>query len=57
MAWWMRVRRKVLVEGAGKRAVQQEYRIHWETLEKILAHNSPPGYRLKGQREKPKIGP
>ena len=31
--------------------------IHWETLKKILAHQEPPGYRLKEGRSKPKIGP
>ena len=30
-------------------------RIGWETLKKILTHTSPPGYRLKEPRPKPKI--
>ena len=28
-----------------KRAACREYEIHWETLEKILTHSEPPGYR------------
>jgi len=37
--------------------VMREEGIHWRTLEKILSHSEPPGYRLKKMREKPKIGP
>ena len=55
MDWWMEIRKKVLVEGASKRAVQREYGIHWETLEKILTHSSPPGYRM--EKERPKLKP
>jgi len=57
MEWWTEIRRKVLVEGVSKRAVQREYGIHWETLRKVLAHSSPPGYRIKNERPKPRIGP
>jgi transposase len=57
MEWWTEIRRKVLVEGVSKRRVVREYGIHWETLEKILTHSSPPGYRMKKERPKPKIGP
>ena len=56
MEWWTEIRRKVLAQGASKRAVQREYGIHWETLEKILTHSAPPGYRMKQERPKPKIG-
>jgi transposase len=31
--------------------------MHWSTLEKILQHSEPPGYRIKAERPKPKIGP
>jgi transposase len=57
MEWWTEIRRKVMVEGVSKRAIVREYGIHWDTLEKVLTHSSPPGYRMKGDRAKPKIGP
>jgi len=56
MEWWTEIRRKVLVEGVSKRRVLRRYGIHWETLEKVLGHSSPPGYRMKEERPKPKIG-
>lgn len=31
--------------------------MHWKTLEKILTHSEPPGYRLKSPRELRKVGP
>jgi transposase len=57
MQWWTDIRRKVLVEGVSKRQVKAEYRIHTKTLEKILAHPKPPGYRMSRPRPKPVIGP
>lgn len=55
MEWWESVRRRVLVEGVSKRQVMRETGIHWETLRKILAFSSPPGYRLAKPRGEPKI--
>jgi hypothetical protein len=43
---WARVRRKVLVESRSKRSVMAEEGLHWETLQKMLAHASPPGYLI-----------
>jgi hypothetical protein len=43
MEQWTRVRRAVLVEKRSKRSVMAEERLHWETLQKMLAHSSPPG--------------
>jgi transposase len=57
MKWWTDVRRRVLVEDVAKRQVQRETGLHWQTLEKILTHSSPPGYRLSKPRPEPKIGP
>ena len=57
MKMWTEIRRKVLVEGLSKRQVKAEYRIHTKTLEKILAHPQPPGYRMSKPRPKPVIGP
>jgi transposase len=45
MEQWARVRRKVLVEERSKRSVMREEKLHWETLQKMLAHSRPPGYR------------
>lgn len=56
MEMWNEVRRRVLVEGASKRAMRREYRIGSETLAKILANPEPPGYRLKAPRPRPKVG-
>jgi transposase len=46
-----------LVEGEGKRQICREYSIHFRTLQKILSHPEPPGYRQTRPREKRKIGP
>jgi transposase len=56
MELWAEVRRRVLVEGASKRSICQEYRLGWWTLEKILANPEPPGYRRSAPRGKPKVG-
>ena len=45
MEQWAKIRRRVLVEGISKRQIIRETRMHWQTLEKILTHSSPPGYR------------
>jgi len=45
MEQWARVRRKILIEKRSKRSVMKEEELHWETLQKMLAHSTPPGYR------------
>jgi transposase len=45
MEKWAEIRRRVLVDGLSRRAACREYRIHWQTLQKILHHAEPPGYR------------
>jgi transposase len=57
MEMWRDIRRRVLVEGEGKRQICREYSIHFRTLQKILSHPEPPGYRQTRPREKRKIGP
>lgn len=57
MEEWLKIRQRVLVEGMSKRAVLRETGLHWQTLEKILAHGGPPGYQLSEPRQRPKIGP
>lgn len=52
MEQWARVRRKVLVDGRSKRSVMSEEGLHWETLQKMLSHPGPPGYRRPGRRDR-----
>ena len=57
MEKWVEIRRDVLIEGKSKRQAQRETGLAWKTLEKVLTHSSPPGYRRTKPYEKPKIGP
>jgi transposase len=57
MEMWSEIRRKVLVEGASKRLICREYHLGYWTLEKILQHSEPPGYRQSVTRGRPKLGP
>ena len=45
MQKWAEIRRRVLTGEISKRTACAEYEIHWETLQKILTHTEPPGYR------------
>ena len=56
MDQWAEIRRRVKVEGVSKRQILRESGMHWKTLNKILAHSAPPGYRLNKPRAKSKIG-
>jgi transposase len=56
METWREIRRKVLAEDESKRQICREYGLHFRTLQKILDHPEPPGYRLKEPRAKRKIG-
>ena len=57
MQEWTEIRRRVLVEGASKRSVCREFGIVHKTLQKILAHTEPPGYRRSSVRPRTKLGP
>jgi len=57
MEHWAEIRRRVLVDGQGKRSVCREFDIHWDTLQKILSHAEPPGYRRATPRSRPKLDP
>ena len=50
MEQWREIRRRVLSGELSKRKGCSEYRIHWDTLEKILSHTKPLGYRLTKKR-------
>ena len=56
MELWSEIRRKVLVEGVSKRQICREYGVGWWTLEKMLAHAEPPGYRRRLVRGRPRLG-
>jgi hypothetical protein len=45
MELWTEVRRRVLTGEIGKREACRQDQLHWQTLEKILGHVEPPGYR------------
>ncbi len=57
MDQWIEIRQKVLVERVSKRQILCQTGMHWKTLQKILTHSSPPGYRRTKPIEKPKIAP
>jgi transposase len=57
MYTWTEIRRLIHTQQKSKRAVCKEYSIHWKTLEKILAHEEPPGYRQQKRRVRPKLDP
>ena len=50
MKLWTEVRRRVLNGELSKRAACAEYDICWQTLQKMLEHVEPPGYRLTKPR-------
>ena len=56
MEKWAEIRRRVLTGEISKRAACQEYDIHWDTLQKILTHSEPPGYR-RTQPRRSKLEP
>ncbi len=57
MEWWKQIRLEVLRGETSKREILRREGIHWKTLKKILSYSEPPGYRMKTDRLKPKIGP
>ena len=54
---WAEIRRRVLVDGQSKRSVCREFDIHWDTLQKILDHPEPPGYRRAAPGPSPSSNP
>ena len=50
MELWAEIRRRVLNGELSKRAACKEYDLHWDTLQKMLRHTEPPGYRLSKPR-------
>jgi len=54
MEKWAEICFRVLNDEISKRAACAEYEIHGETLQKILTHSEPPGYRRTKLR-RPKL--
>ena len=50
MEQWVEIRRRVLNGEMSMRGACIEYKVHWDTLKKILTHSEPPGYRLRVSR-------
>lgn len=50
MDLWLEVRRHVLVDGHSKRSACRKFGLHWRTVQKILDHAEPPGYRRRSRR-------
>jgi transposase len=57
MEQWTDVRRAVLVEGISKRQACRRFGIHWDTLQRILQHPSPPEYQRITKADRPVVGP
>jgi len=56
MNLWTEVRRAVLADGISRRDAAEKFKLNFRTIQKILAHVEPPGYRRTELREKPTIG-
>lgn len=54
---WKAIRQDVLVNGLSKRAACRKYGLAWHTLNKVLEHVEPPGYRQLKVRSKPILEP
>ncbi len=57
MKLWTDVRRAVLTNEMSMREACETYKLNFRTIQKILSHEEPPGYRRESPREKPKLGP
>jgi len=57
MQWWTRIRVRMAQEDISKRQLCREEGIGWSTLEKVLSHSEPPGYRREAPYPEPKLGP
>jgi transposase len=57
MEQWTEIRRRVLTGELSKRAACRDYDLSWQTLEKMLTHTEPPGYRMRKARQKRKLEP
>ena len=52
---YLRVRRAVMVEGMSIREASRVFRLHRDTVSKMLAYSAPPGYRRQTPPRRPKL--
>ncbi len=57
MELYARVRRACMVEGMSTREAARVYRLHRDTVRKMLKHSVPPGYRRQSPPRRPKLDP
>lgn len=57
MEWWTKLRVRAAQEGLSKRELCRQEGITYKTLEKVLSHAEPPGYRRRAPYAEPKLGP
>ena len=53
---WRHIRRRIMVKGTPKKQVSREMGISRQTINRMLAHEFPPGYHPRPRRY-PKLGP
>ncbi len=49
---WQNIRTEILVNGVSRRAMMRRTGLCWQTIAKIVAYESPPGYRRKNTARK-----
>ena len=54
---YLRVRRAVMVEGMSVREATRVFGLHRDTVRKMLAYSTPPGYRRKIPPRRPELEP
>ena len=54
---YLRVRRAVMVEGMSIREASRVFSLHRDTVRKMLAYSTPPGYRQQVSPRRPKLEP
>ena len=54
---YLRIRRAVMVEGVSVREASRTFGLHRDTVSKMLAYSTPPGYRRQTPPRKPKLDP
>jgi transposase len=55
MELWAEVRRRVLTGELSRRQAAKEYHLNYRTVEKIVGHVEPPGYRGGKPRKRPRM--
>ena len=54
---YLRVRRTVMVEAMSIREAARTFRLHRDTIRKMLSYSVPPGYRGQSPPKRPKLEP